>query len=432
MMKLAKLVGYTGQTSARTELVAGLTTFLTMSYILAVNPDILSQAGMSKEAVFTATALSAALGTFLMAVLAKLPIALAPAMGVNAFFAFTLVQGIGLPWQAALAAVFIEGIIFILITFFNIREAIVNSIPMSLRYAISAGIGMFIAFIGLKNAGIIVPNQTTYVMLGHFNPISVLAIISIMLSGVLMKLRVKGALFYSIIACTLLGIPMGVTQIPDSFIPVSMPHSIEPTFMKFDFSHLLSIDMAIVVFVLIFMDLFDTLGTLIGVTAKSGLMDKNGKVPNMKQALMADAIATTAGAMCGTSTVGAYVESAAGISEGGRTGLTTLTISILFIASLFFAPLFLLIPSAATTGALFIVGVLMIGNMQKIDLSDISDALPAFVTMLMMVLTYSIADGIILGMLSYVVMRVFTGRYKEISITMYILAILFVLKLALG
>lgn len=431
-MNLGKLVGYTGQTSVRTELVAGLTTFLTMSYILAVNPDILSQAGMSKEAVFTATALSAAVGTFLMAVLAKLPIALAPAMGVNAFFAFTLVQGMGLPWQAALAAVFIEGIIFILITLFNIREAIVKTIPLSLRYAISAGIGMFISFIGLKNAGIIVPNQTTYVMLGEFNPISILAIVSIMLSGILMKLKVKGALFYSIVLCTLVGIPLGVTQIPENFIPVSMPHSLEPTFMQFDFAHLLSIDMAIVVFVLIFMDLFDTLGTLIGVTAKGGLMDKDGNIPNMKQALMADAVATTAGAMFGTSTVGAFVESAAGISEGGRTGLTAITVAILFIASLFFAPFFLLIPSAATTGALFIVGVLMIGNVHKIDLEDIADALPAFVTMLMMVLTYSIADGIILGMLSYVVIRVFTGRYKEISVTMYILAILFVLKLALG
>ena len=431
-MKLAKLVGYNGQTSIRTELVAGLTTFLTMSYILAVNPDILSQAGMSKEAVFTATALASAIATFLMATLAKLPIALAPAMGVNAFFAFTLVQGMGLSWQTALAAVFIEGIVFILITLFNIREAIVNSIPLSLRYAISAGIGMFISFIGLKNAGIIVPNEATFVMLGKFTPVALLAVGSIMLSGILMKFKVKGALFYSIMACTLIGIPMGVTQVPENFTLVSMPHSIEPTFMKFDFSQIFSIDMLIIVFVLIFMDLFDTIGTLIGVTAKGGLMDKDGNVPNTKQALLADAIGTTVGAVCGTSTVGAFVESASGISEGGRTGLTSLTVSILFILSLFFAPLFLLIPSAATTGALFIVGVLMIGNIPKINLDDISEALPAFVTMLMMVLTYSIADGIILGMLSYVVIRVFTGHYKEISITMYILSILFVIKLIIG
>lgn len=431
-MKLAKLVGYNGQTSIRTELVAGLTTFLTMSYILAVNPDILSQAGMSKEAVFTATALASAIATFLMATLAKLPIALAPAMGVNAFFAFTLVQGMGLSWQTALAAVFIEGIVFILITLFNIREAIVNSIPLSLRYAISAGIGMFISFIGLKNAGIIVPNEATFVMLGKFTPVALLAVGSIMLSGILMKFKVKGALFYSIMACTLIGIPMGVTQVPENFTLVSMPHSIEPTFMKFDFSQIFSIDMLIIVFVLIFMDLFDTIGTLIGVTAKGGLMDKDGNVPNIKQALLADAIGTTVGAVCGTSTVGAFVESASGISEGGRTGLTSLTVSILFILSLFFAPLFLLIPSAATTGALFIVGVLMIGNIPKINLDDISEALPAFVTMLMMVLTYSIADGIILGMLSYVVIRVFTGHYKEISITMYILSILFVIKLIIG
>lgn len=431
-MKLGKLVGYNGQTSVRTELVAGLTTFLTMSYILAVNPDILSQAGMSKEAVFTATALSAAVGTLLMSVLAKLPIALAPAMGVNAFFAFTLVQGMGLSWQTALAAVFIEGIVFILITLFNVREAIVKSIPLSLRFAISAGIGMFISFIGLKNAGIIMPSEATYVMLGNFTPISILAVISILLSGILMKYRIKGALFYSIAICTIIGIPMGVTQIPDSFTPISMPHSLEPTFMQFDFSQLWSLDMIVVVFVLIFMDLFDTLGTLIGVTAKGGLMDKDGNIPNMKQALLADAVATTFGAMCGTSTVGAFVESASGISEGGRTGLTSFTVVILFLLSLFLAPLFLLIPSAATTGALFIVGVLMIGNIPKIDLNDISEALPAFVTMLMMVLTYSIADGIILGMLSYVVIRVFTGHHKEISLTMYILSILFVLKLAIG
>lgn len=431
-MKLGKLVGYNGQTPVRTELIAGLTTFLTMSYILAVNPDILSQAGMSKESVFTATAVSAAFATLVMAVMAKLPIALAPAMGVNAFFAFTLVQGMKLPWETALAAVFIEGVVFILITVFNIREAIVKSIPMSLRFAISAGIGMFISFIGLKNAGIIVPNESTFVMLGKINPISFLAIISIMLSGILMKLRVRGALFYSIILCTLIGIPLGVTQVPDNFSPVSMPHSMSDTFMKFNFSNIFNLDMLVIVFTLIFMDLFDTLGTLIGVTAKGGLTDKNGNVPNMKQALFADALGTTFGAMCGTSTIGAYVESASGISEGGRTGLTSLTVSALFILALFFAPFFLLIPSAATTGALFIVGVLMIGNIPKIDLSDISEALPAFVTMLMMVLTYSIADGIILGMLSYVVIRVFTGHYKEISLTMYILSILFILKLAIS
>ncbi len=431
-MKLGKFVGYNGQTPVRTELIAGLTTFLTMSYILAVNPDILSQAGMSKEAVFTATAVSAAFATLVMAVMAKLPIALAPAMGINAFFAFTLVQGMNLPWQTALAAVFIEGIVFILITFFNIREAIVKSIPMSLRFAISAGIGMFISFIGLKNAGIIVPNESTFVMLGKINPISFLAIVSIMLSGILMKLKVRGALFYSIIICTLIGIPLGVTQVPENFSPVSLPHSMEDTFMQFNFSDMFNLDMLVIVFTLIFMDLFDTLGTLIGVTAKGGLMDKDGNVPNMKQALFADALGTTFGAICGTSTVGAYVESASGISEGGRTGLTSLTVSVLFIVALFFAPFFLLIPSAATTGALFIVGVLMIGNIPRIDLSDISEALPAFVTMLMMVLTYSIADGIILGMLSYVVIRVFTGHYKEISLTMYILSILFILKLAIS
>lgn len=431
-MKFLQLLGYHGQTSIRTECVAGLTTFLTMSYILAVNPDILSQAGMSKESVFTATALASAFATICMAFLAKLPVALAPAMGVNAFFAFTLVQGMGLSWQTALAAVLVEGVIFILITLFNIREAIVNSIPMSLRYAISAGIGMFISFIGLKNAGIIVSNEATFVMLGKFTPAAILAVIGIILSGILMKKNVKGALFYSIMACTLIGIPMGVTQMPDHFSPISMPHSMAPTFMQFDFSHFFTIDMFIIVFVLIFMDLFDTIGTLIGVTAKAGLMDKHGNIPRIKEALLADAVGTTFGAMCGTSTVGSYVESASGISEGGRTGLTSLTVAGLFLLSLFFAPLFLLIPSAATTGALFIVGVLMISNIPKIDLSDISEALPAFVTMMMMVLTYSIADGIILGMLSYVLIKIFTGEYKKISITLYILSVLFILKLIIG
>ncbi|MBP6139673.1 MAG: NCS2 family permease [Bacteroides sp.] len=431
-MKFTHLFGYHGQTTIRTEIVAGITTFLTMSYILAVNPDILSQAGMSKESVFTATALASAVATFCMAIMAKLPVALAPAMGVNAFFAFTLVQGMGLSWQTALAAVLIEGVLFILITAFNIREAIVNSIPMSLRYAISAGIGMFISFIGLKNAGIIVSNEATFVMLGKFTPAAVLAIIGIILSGILMKKNVKGALFYSIMACTAIGIPMGVTLLPDNFSPVSMPHSMAPTFMQFDFSQIFSVDMLIIVFVLIFMDLFDTIGTLIGVTSKAGLMDKDGKIPHLKEALLADAIGTTFGAVCGTSTVGSYVESASGISEGGRTGLTSLTVAVLFIIALFFAPLFLLIPSAATTGALFIVGVLMIGNIPNIDLSDISEALPAFVTMLMMVLTYSIADGIVLGMLSYVIIKLFTGEYKKISATMYILSVLFILKLILG
>ncbi|KAA6343957.1 NCS2 family permease [termite gut metagenome] len=431
-MKLLKLVGYNGQTSIRTEIIAGITTFLTMSYILAVNPSILSATGMSKEAVFTATALSSAVATFLMAVLAKLPIALAPAMGVNAFFAFTLVLGMGLSWQTALAAVFIEGIIFVLITVFNIREAIVKSIPMSLRYAISAGIGMFIAFIGLKNAGIVISSESTLVMLGKFTPMSMVAIAGILISGILMKLHVKGALFYGIIICTAVGIPLGVTQIPENFSLVSMPHSLEPTFWKLDFSQMWSLDMLIIVFVLVFMDLFDTIGTLIGVTTKAGLMDKNGNVPHMKEAMLSDAIGTVFGAICGTSTVGSYVESASGVSEGGRTGLTSLTVAVLLLLALFFAPLFLLIPGAATTGALFIVGVLMISNIPNIDLNDMSEALPAFTTIIMMVLTYSIADGIVLGMLSYVVIKVFTGKHKQVSLTMYILAVLFILKLIVG
>lgn len=432
LSKITAFFGYHGQTSMKTELVAGVTTFLTMSYILAVNPSILSQAGMSKESVFTATALSAALATLVMAALAKLPVALAPAMGLNAFFTYTVVLGMGVSWQTALTAVFIEGLIFILITLTNVREAIVNSIPVNLRFAISAGIGLFIAFIALKNAGIVVADEATFVKLGKFTPTALLGVISILLSGVLMKFHVKGGLFYSIIACTIIGIPMGVTTLPEHFTLVSMPHSMAPTFWKFDFSNVFSTDMLVVIFTFMFVDLFDTVGTLIGVTAKGGLMDKDGNIPHLKQALLADALGTTFGAIFGTSTVSSYVESASGIGEGGRTGLTSLTVSVLFVLALFFAPLFLIIPGAATTGALTVVGVMMLSNLNKIDMDDFSVALPAFMTMIMMVLTYSISDGIVFGVLTYVFMKIFTGKFKEISITMYILATLFILKLALS
>ena len=325
MQALYRLVGFDPtKYKLRTELLAGLTTFLTMSYILAVNPDILSTAGMDKGAVFTATALASAVGTLLIAFLAKLPFAQAPSMGINAFFAFTLVMGMGYSWQAGLAAVFVEGIIFILLTAFNIREQIVRCIPKNLRFAISAGIGFFIAFIGLKNAGLIVANEATFVALGPFTPTAILAVIGIILSGVLMTLRVRGALFYSIVLCTIIGIPLGVTQIPDSFIPVSLPRSLAPTFLQFDFKALLNMDMALTIFALVFMDIFNTVGTLIGAAAKTEMMDSEGNVKNIKQAMMADALATSIGAVCGTSTVTTFVESGAGIAEGGRTGMTAL------------------------------------------------------------------------------------------------------------
>ncbi|MDR2920669.1 MAG: NCS2 family permease [Tannerella sp.] len=426
---LQKLLGFDKRTmTLRTEVIAGITTFLTMSYILAVNPDILSKTGMDKGAVFTATALASAIATLLLAYMAKLPFAQAPSMALNAFFAFTLVEGMGYSWETALAAMFVEGVIFILITFLNVRELILNSIPMNLRYAISAGIGMFIAFIGLKNAGIIDASPATFVKFGAFTPASVLAMIGILLSGVLVVKKVKGALFYSILICTIIGIPLSVTEIPEGFLPVSMPHSLEPTFCKFDFSGFFTFDMAIIIFTLLFMNIFDTLGTLVGLASKTGIMDKNGNIPRVKEAMMSDAIGTTVGAMLGSSTITTYVESASGIAEGGRSGMTSFVTGALFLIALFFAPVFLLIPSAATTGALVLVGVFMMDTIKQIDMEDISEALPAFITIIMMVLTYSIADGMVLGLLCYVLIKLLTGKHKEVSITMYILAALFILN----
>nr|WP_314774334.1 NCS2 family permease [uncultured Porphyromonas sp.] len=429
MQALYRLVGFDPtKYKLRTELMAGLTTFLTMSYILAVNPDILSSTGMDKGAVFTATALASAIGTLLIAFLAKLPFAQAPSMGINAFFAFTLVMGMGYSWQAALAAVFVEGIIFILLTVFNIREQIVRCIPKNLRFAISAGIGFFIAFIGLKNAGIIVASEETFVTLGAFTPVATLAVIGIILSAVLMVLRVRGALFYSIILCTLIGIPMGVTQIPEGFVPVSLPKSIAPTFLQFDFAALLNLDMALTIFALVFMDIFNTVGTLIGAAAKTEMMDDEGNVRHIKEAMLADAVATSVGAVCGTSTVTTFVESSAGIAEGGRTGMTALATAGLFVVSLFLAPLFLLIPSAATTGALVLVGVLMLSSIQDIDLMDISEAMPSFITVLTMVLTYNIAEGMSLGLISYTLVKLLSGQWRQVSLTLYIVSTLLVLR----
>ncbi|MGP1558336.1 MAG: NCS2 family permease [Porphyromonas gingivalis] len=416
--------------SVRTEFIAGVTTFLTMSYILAVNPDILAAAGMDKGAVFTATALSSAVATLLIAFLAKLPFAQAPSMGINAFFAFTLVQGMGYSWQTALAAVFVEGIVFILLTAFNIREKIVDCIPYNLRYAISAGIGMFIAFIGLKNAGIIVSHPATLVALGPFTPIFLLAILGIILSAALVARKVRGALFYSIAICTIVGIPLGVTAIPEGFAPISSPQSLSPTFLQMDFAPLLSFDMAMTIFALVFMDIFNTIGTLIGAAAKTEMMDEKGNVKNIKQAMMADAIGTSLGAILGTSTVTTYVESGSGIAEGGRTGLTALVTGSFFLLALFLSPLFLLVPGAATTGALVMVGVFMLGSISMIDLSDLSETFPVFITLLTMVLTYSIAEGMALGMLAFVFVKLLSGQYRSISLPLYILAVLFILRYA--
>lgn len=431
MQFLYRLVGFDpSRHSVRTELVAGLTTFLTMCYILAVNPDILSTTGMDKSAVFTATALASAVGTLLIAFIAKLPFAQAPGMGVNAFFAFTLVGAMGYTWQQSLTAVFIEGIVFILLTAFNVRQAIVNCIPYNLRFAISAGIGFFIAFVGLKNAGIIVDSPATLVSLGQFTPTAIVACLGIVLSGVLLKLRVRGALFFSIAFTTLIGIPVGVTTLPENFSPISMPHSLAPTFLQFDFSILTRMDMWFTIFALVFIDIFNTLGTLIGAAAGTEMMDEQGNVKQMKGAMMADAVATSVGAMLGTSTVTTFVESGAGIAEGGRTGLTALTTSLFFLLALLFTPLFLLVPSAATSGALVLVGVFMLASIKEIDMHDITEALPSFLTVLLMILTYSIAEGMAWGLIVYTLVKLLSGRFKDLSPTLCIIAVLLLLRYA--
>lgn len=432
-MILHKLLGYDKLTmNWRTETVAGATTFLTMCYILAVNPMILATTGMDKPALFTATALAAAISTLLLAIMAKLPFAQAPSMGLNAFFAFTMCQTMGLSWQQALAALFVEGVIFILITFLNVRELILNSIPRNLRYAISAGIGMFIAFIGLKNAGIVVAKPSTYVGLGSFTHEAILGVIAIGLSGVLMARKVKGALFYGIIIATLAGIPLGVTQIPDGWLPVSAPHSVAPLFCQFDFSDFFNINMLLLIFSLLIINIFDTVGTLVGLAEKTGVTRADGSIPHVKEAMLSDAIGTTCGAMLGSSTVTTYVESASGIAEGGRSGLTSAVTGLLFIAALFLSPVFLLIPSAATSGALVMVGVLMTNAIKKIDLNDVSEAFPSFITMITMVLCYSIADGICLGILAYVLMKLCTFEFSKLNVTLCVLAVLFILNFIYG
>lgn len=433
MKILEKALGFDPKTmKLRTELIAGVTTFLTMSYILAVNPSILMNTGMNQGALFTATALASAIATLLLAFMAKLPFAQAPSMGLNAFFAYTLCQAMGYSWQNSLAILLIEGVIFMLITFFNVREMIFNAIPNNLRYAISAGIGMFIAFIGLKNAGIIVAKEGTFVGLGEFTTPCLLGIFATLLSGVLMARNVKGSLFWGIIATTLIGIPLGVTVFPDHWLPVSAPQDISPIFCQFDFSGLLNLKTVLVVFSLLIVNIFDTIGTLMGLAEKTGIVREDGSIPRVSEAMMSDAIGTTCGAMLGSSTISTYIESASGIAEGGRSGVTSLVVGVMFLLSLFLSPIFLLIPSAATSGALIMVGVLMLDSVKKINLQDMTEAFPAFITMITMVLCYSIADGICLGILSFVIMKLCTHRWKDLNWTLCILSILFVLNFALG
>lgn len=416
--------------SVKTEMLAGLTTFLTMSYILAVNPIILSAAGMDKGAVFSATILAAVIATVTMAVYAKMPFALASGMGLNAFFAYTLVVSMGYTWQEALAAVLLEGVVFIILTIFKVRQAIVDCIPLDLRYSISVGIGLFIAFIGLKNGGIIVASPSTMTALGPWNATSLIAMGGILLGTILLAMKVRGALFYTILLMTIIGIPFGVTQMPETFSFVSLPSSLEPIALSFDFSRFsaFDIDYIIVVLTLLFMDLFDTIGTLMGASIGAGMVDEKGNVPNLNKALMADAIGTTMGAICGTSTVTTYVESTTGIAEGGRTGLTSITVALLFFVALFFSPIFLMIPSAATTSALFLVGVMMMRPVLNIDFVHFRTGMPCFITMMMMPFTASISEGIVLGMLSYIIVKVCIGEGKHLSWFMYLLGALFILK----
>ena len=425
---LKKLFGFDStKTTIRTEIVAGITTFLTMSYILAVNPTMFGELdGMPAGSVFTSTALAAIVGCLAMAFVGKLPFGLAPGMGLNAFFVYSVCMGMGYSWQFALTAVLIEGLIFIVLTLTNLREAIVNAIPMSLRNAIGAGIGLFIAFIGLKSAGVVVADGATLVALGDVTSGSaLLAFIGLVITGFMYSRNVPGAILLGIIITMVIGIPLGVTEFKGI---VSAPESIAPIFCQFEFDKIFSVDMLVVVFTFFFIDMFDTVGTLVGVCTKAKMMDENGNIYRVKQAFMADSIATTAGALLGTSTTTTYVESAAGVAQGGRSGLTALVVGGCFVIAMFFSPLFLSIPSAATAPALIIVGLLMAEQIKNVDFDDFSESIPAFVCMLMMPLTYSISNGILIGMISYVLMNIICGKFKKLSPAMYILAVLFILK----
>ena len=425
---LKKLFGFNPkETTVRTEVLAGITTFLTMSYILAVNPAMFSELeGMPAGAVFTSTALAAIVGTMVMAFWGKLPFGLAPGMGLNAFFVYTVCLGMGYSWQFALTAVLIEGILFIIMTVTNVREAIVNAIPLNLRYAIGAGIGLFIAFIGLQNAGVIINDNATLVVLGDITSgFALLALIGLLITGFLYAKNVRGAMLIGILLTTIIGIPMGVTEFKGI---LSQPHSIAPIFCQFEWDKIFTLDMLVVVFTFLFIDMFDTVGTLIGVCTKAGMVDKDGHVNRIKEAFMADAIATTVGACIGTSTTTTYVESASGVSQGGRSGLTAFIIACCFAITLFFSPLFLSIPSAATAPVLIIVGLLMLEPVKHITFDDYTESIPAFICLIMMPLAYSISDGILLGMISYVLLNLISGKFSKLTPTMYILAALFMMK----
>ena len=420
--------------SIRTEIVAGITTFLTMAYILAVNPSIFGALdGMPNGAVFTATALAAIIATLVMAFYAKKPFALAPGMGLNAFFVYTVCLTMGYSWQFALTAVLIEGIIFIILTLTKVRQWILNSIPLSLKSAIGAGIGLFIAFIGLQNSGLIVNSDSTLVTLGDVcHGSGLLAVIGIFITAMLLILKVRGGILLGILVTALLGLVIkdpatGVALTHFSGV-VDTPPSVAPIFMKFEWSHILSWDMLAVVFTFLFIDMFDTMGTVIGVSQKAGFVDEKGNVEDIDKVFMADSIGTVCGACLGTSTTTTYVESSAGVGEGGRTGLTAFSAAMCFVLALFFAPIFLGIPSAATAPALILVGVMMMEPVVRIDWTNFREAIPAFVTLILMPVAYSISDGILIGMITYVVLNALTGKAKEITPTMWVLAVLFIAR----
>jgi AGZA family xanthine/uracil permease-like MFS transporter len=427
MEKLFKLKA--NNTPVQREILAGLTTFLTMAYILVVNPGMLGEIGngMTSGAVFTATAIASALATLVMAFTANLPVALAPGMGLNAFFTYTVVFGMGYSWQIALAAVFLEGILFIVLSLLNVREAIIKAIPANLKKAVSVGIGLFIALIGFANAGLVVNNAGTILGLGDLSAGSpLLAIIGFIIIISLYSRKVPGAILIGILAATAIGIPLGVTTVPQGWSPLGSPEA--PLFFQFDFSSALSFQFFTVFFTFLFVDIFDTVGTLVGVTTQAGLIDKNGNIPRVKQALLADAIGTVVGAALGTSTVTSYVESTAGVAAGGRTGLTALSTGIFFLLALFLSPLFLLIPSAATAPALIFVGFLMLKPVTTIDFNDPTEGIPAFLAIVMMPFAYSIAEGIVYGVLSFVILKAATGKFREITVVTWILFVIFLLR----
>ena len=424
---LTKLFGFRkGEHSVHTEIFAGITTFLTMAYILAVNPNILSDTGMDKGALFTTTALISCFSTILMGLYAKLPLALAPGMGLNAFFAYTVCIVLGYSWQFALTAVFIEGLIFILLTITNIREKLVHLLPDTIKKSLCAGIGLFIAFIGLKGSDVIINNDATLVSLGNLTQGSALLfVIGLILTSVLLIMKVKGGLLLGILITTVVGIPMGITRF-DGIL--STPPSIEPIFLKFQWEQIFTKDMFIVVFTLLFVDLFDTIGTLITMMARINEKKNTDENASMKKAFLVDAVATTAGAMLGTSTVTTVIENAAGVEQGGKTGLTAFTTGICFLMALFFSPLFLAIPAAATGPVLVLVGLMMMESVLKINFSDYTESIPAFVCLIMMPFAYSISEGILLGHICYVLVNALSGQHKKVSLGMYILAALFIVK----